>query len=394
MSTNGQPVVGVVGGGQLARMMYQAAISLGVELRVLASSSADAAAQIAHDVTVGDWNDVDVLRAFAAPCDAITFDHELVDPATVEVLEDSGILVHPGAATLRQAADKAQQRILCDALGIATPKHLIAREAADVAAGAHRFGYPMVAKLARGGYDGRGVFWLADALETTELFERLSPNTVVVLEPELTLKAELATQVARRADGTMVQYPVVQTYQQDGICLMLEAPADIDTAMARQAQDWAATLADAVGAVGVLAVEFFVTDEGLVVNEMAPRPHNSGHYSIDACVTSQFENHLRAVLGLPLGNPDLVVPAAVMVNLIAGRTPSAELETLTADPRARVHRYGKSSRPGRKIGHITFCGTDRPSLLRQATSFSEPASPRADEPATGYIPCPTTEVRS
>jgi len=392
MSTSELPVIGVVGAGQLARMMYQAGISLSIEVRVLAATATDSAARIAHDVTVGDWHDADVLRAFAARCDVVTFDHELVDPATVAVLEAAGTVVHPGASTLRHAADKARQRILCDTLGIATPDHVIATDAADGAAAARRFGYPLVAKLARGGYDGRGVFWLADANDTAALFERLAPHTVVAIEPELTLDAELATQVVRRADGTLVRYPVVQTYQQDGICRLLEAPADIDPATARQAQDWAATLADAVGAVGVLAVEFFVTDQGLVVNELAPRPHNSGHYSIDACVTSQFENHLRAVLGLPLGAPDLIVPAAVMVNLIAGRTHPADLQALSADPRARVHRYGKTSRPGRKVGHVTFCGDDRPALLRQATTLSRRPGDATPPTAQPLQPAPT-EVR-
>ncbi|HEY5248155.1 MAG TPA: ATP-grasp domain-containing protein, partial [Dermatophilaceae bacterium] len=197
MSTSEQPVVGVVGGGQLARMMYQAAISLGVELRVLAATSADSAARIARHVTIGDWHDADVLRAFGARCDVMTFDHELVDPTTVEVLEASGTVVHPGASTLRHAADKARQRVLCDTIGIATPNHVIATSAADVAAAEKRFCYPMVAKLARGGYDGRGVFWLADADETSRLFDRLPLNSVVVIEPELRLRAELATQVVR-----------------------------------------------------------------------------------------------------------------------------------------------------------------------------------------------------
>jgi len=394
MRTSEQPVVGVVGGGQLARMMYQATISLSVDLRVLAASRADSAARIAHDVTVGDWHDAEVLRTFATGCDVVTFDHELVDPATVERLEHAGAVVRPGSDALRHAADKARQRVLCDALGIPTPPHVIATEASDVAAGAERFGYPVVAKLARGGYDGRGVFWLADADETAELFERLAPHTVVVAEPELTLCAELATQVVRRADGAMVRYPVVQTYQEDGICRLLEAPADIDPAVARQAQDWAAALAEAIGAVGVLAVEFFMTDQGLVVNELAPRPHNSGHYSIDACVTSQFENHLRAVLDLPLGAPDLTVPAAVMVNLIAGRTHPAELERLTADPHARVHRYGKTSRPGRKIGHVTICGADRPALLRRATALSRPGPVGTTHPTTEPLHPTPLKVRS
>ena len=394
MRTSEQPVVGVVGGGQLARMMYQAAIPLGIGLSVLAANEADSGARIAHDVTVGDWHDPEVLRAFAAPCDVITFDHELVDPATVALLEEAETVVRPGASTLRHAADKARQRVLCDALGIATPPHVIAAQASDATAAAERFGYPLVAKLARGGYDGRGVFWLADADETADLFESLPPNTVVVIEPELTLSVELATQVVRRADGTMVQYPLVRTYQQGGICRMLEAPADVDAAVARQAQDWAATLAEATEAVGVLAVEFFVTDQGLVVNELAPRPHNSGHYSIDACVTSQFENHLRAVLDLPLGAPDLIVPAALMINLIAGRTHPDELAGLTADPHARVHHYGKTSRPGRKIGHVTICGTDGPALLRRATALSRPDPFGAAPPTTERVDPTPVEVRS
>jgi len=364
------PVVGVVGGGQLARMMYQAAISLDVELRVLAAGAFDAAARIAHDVTVGDWHDPDTLRSFAAPCDVITFDHELVDPATVELMEDTGTVVRPGAATLRTAADKAGQRALCDRLGIATPPHVIATEASEVAAAAGRFGYPIVVKLTRGGYDGRGVFRVGNAAETAALCARLPPGSVVVVEPELTLRAELATQVVRRADGAAAHYPVVRTYQDDGICRVVESPTDIAPAVALLAHEWAATIAEAIGAVGVLAVEFFVTDRGLVVNELAPRPHNSGHYTIDACVTSQFENHLRAVLDLPLGCPDLTTPAAVMVNLIDGRTPPAELERLTADPQTRVHRYGKDGRPGRKVGHVTICGTDRRTLMRQAAEMS------------------------
>ena len=375
MRTSEQRVAGVVGGGQLARMMYQAAISLGVDLRVLAATTADSAARIARDVTVGDWLDADVLRAFAAPCDVITFDHELVHPATVGLLECTGTVVRPSANTLRHAADKARTRVLCDALRIPTPPHVIATKASDVVAGADRFGYPLVAKLAHGGYDGRGVFRLANDAETAALFDRLPPNSVVVVEPELTLTAEFATQVVRRADGTMVQYPLVQTYQEGGICRMLEAPADISAAVARQAQDWAATLAEAVEAVGVLAVEFFLTDRGLVVNELAPRPHNSGHYSIDACVTSQFENHLRAVLDLPLGSPDLTTPVAIMVNLVAGRTQPFELAQLIADPYARVHLYGKESRSGRKVGHVTIRGTDRRALMLRASALFDSVPP-------------------
>lgn len=392
--TSERPVLGVVGGGQLARMMYQAAISLDVELRILAAGPTDAAALVAPGTTVGDWHDADVLQRFAAPCEVITFDHELVDPATVALVERAGVVVRPGADALRHAADKARQRALCDTLGIATPDHVIATTAAEAAAGAARLGYPVVAKLARGGYDGRGVFWLTDDAATIALFDRLPAGTVVVVEPTLDLRAELATQVVRRADGAMVCYPVVETHQEDGICRTIEAPASLDPALVLQAQDWATRLADAVDVVGVLAVELFVTDEGLFVNELAPRPHNSGHYTIDACVTSQFENHVRAVLDLPLGAPDLQVPAAVMVNLIAGRTRGADLAALTADPAARVHRYGKRDAPGRKIGHVTICGPDAVALRARADELSQPAPDGPDAPPDRSIRPAVLEARS
>jgi 5-(carboxyamino)imidazole ribonucleotide synthase len=362
-------VVGVVGGGQLARMMYQAAIPLGIDLRILTAGSADSAARVAADVTVGDWHDPDVLRRFAAGCDVITFDHELVDAVTVELIEASGAVVRPGAAALRDTADKARQRALCVSLGIAVPRHVVATGTAELVAAAAQIGYPAFAKLARGGYDGRGVFALGDEGDTLSLRDRLPADTVVVVEPELALSAELATQVARRADGTMVHYPLVQTHQVDGICRGVAVPTPLSAAFVEQAQTWAATIADATGVTGVLAVEFFVTDGALMVNELAPRPHNSGHYTIDPCVTSQFENHLRAVLDLPLGATDLVVPAAAMVNLIVGRTALPDLERLAADPRARIHLYAKDSREGRKVGHVTMCGSDAEILMAEAAAL-------------------------
>jgi len=224
--------------------------------------------------------------------------------------------------------------------------------------------------VSRGGFDGRGVWWLHHDDEVRSLFEALPAETVVIIEPALAIDAELATLVARHPDGTMVHYPVVRTHQVDGICVSLEAPADIPPHLEAQARAWAASIADAVGAVGILAVEYFVIAGHLFVNELAPRPHNSGHYSIDACITSQFENHLRAVLGWPLGSADLQVDAAAMANLIGFPLDGAAVEHLVADPRAKVHVYEKADRPGRKVGHLTMCGINRAELHDRVRSLA------------------------
>lgn len=376
-----EPTIGVVGGGQLARMMYQAAIPLAIELRVLAAGSGDSAARIARHVTVGDWHDPEVLRSFAAGCDVVTFDHELVEPATVSVLEEAGATVRPGSSTLRLAADKAELRRLCGSLGIPTPEHVIASGPGELTRAAQEVGYPVMAKLARGGYDGRGVFRLDGAHDARDLAEVLPGDAVLVVEPVIDLVAELATQVVRRADGATVHYPLVRTCQQAGICRWVEAPADVDPSLAAQARAWSTTIAEATEAVGILAVELFLTDRGLVLNELAPRPHNTGHYTIDACVTSQFENHLRAVVDLPFGATDLVVPAAVMVNLLSGGADDPTLGQLTADADARVHLYGKEGRPGRKVGHVTLCGDDARALTRRLSTLTGTEAPPPFSPA-------------
>lgn len=206
------------------------------------------------------------------------------------------------------------------------------------------------------------MWWLANHHDAVELFARLGTGAVVVLEPDLALSAELATLVVRRPSGAMAHYPLVRTYQQDGICHTVVVPALVAPRLAAQAAEWAEAIAEAVGMVGVLAVEFFVHDDQLLVNELAPAPHNSGHYTVDACATSHFENHLHAVLDLPLGSTGMTVPAAVMANLI-GTVPSlAQVAKAAPGPPAHVHLYGKQGRPGRKVGHVTLCGADRVAL--------------------------------
>ncbi|MCD9624156.1 5-(carboxyamino)imidazole ribonucleotide synthase [Rhabdothermincola salaria] len=374
MSTSGayrgdRPSVVVVGAGQLARMTAAPAAALDIELRVLAATPSDCATAVIPRSVVGDWDDDAVVAAAADGADVITFDHELVDSAIVARWEAAGHTVHPGSATLAIAADKAAQRAAMVAAAIPVPDHGLARTVEEVAGFGERFGWPLVVKAARGGYDGRGVWWLAGAEEAAPVLAGLPDGVPLVVEPVLDLAAELAVQVARTPDGRTVTYPAVRTYQRDGICHAVVAPSGLPDEVEQRARQLAEQVAEAVDAVGMLAVEFFWVGGEVLVNELAPRAHNSGHYSIEACDTSQFENHLRSVLGLPLGSPALRVPAAAMVNVLGGPEapdPAQALRAALAHPEAKIHLYGKDHRPGRKLGHVTVCGDDPETVLARA----------------------------
>ncbi len=382
----GFPVVGVVGGGQLARMMQQPAIALGIGLRVLATSMQDSAAQAVRDVRLGGHDDLAVLRAFAAGCDVVTFDHEHVPPAYLEALEADGVAVRPGPAALVHAQDKIVMREALTAAGVPCPLWAEVSTSSDVAAFAESAGWPVVLKTSRGGYDGRGVWVLDDVEAVTHLMTNttLAPDARWLAEERVDFVQELCAQVARSPHGQAVAYPVVRTVQTDGICTEVVSPAPgltDDEAMA--AQQAALTVAGALGVVGMLAVEMFETRDGRVlVNELAMRPHNSGHWSIDGAVTSQFENHLRAVLDLPLGDPSAVAPYAVMVNVLGGEKDGvyrAFLHCMARDPGLKVHMYGKDIRPGRKIGHVTVVGDDLEDILARAHHAADYLSGVIDE---------------
>ncbi len=358
-----------IGAGQLARMTAAPAAALDVELRVLAASASDCAAAVVPDTVVGDWDDDEVVARVARDADVITFDHELVDARIVRRWEEAGHVVWPSSATLAVAADKAAQRHAMEAGGLPVPPYGLATTVAEVEQLGIGFGWPLVVKAARGGYDGRGVWWLAQPADAVPVLDGLPDGVPLVVEPVLDLAAELAVQVARTADGRTVVSPAVRTYQADGICREVVAPSGLAPELDHEAQRLALRVAEAVDAVGMLAVEFFVVGDRLLVNELAPRTHNSGHYGIEACTTSQFENHLRAVLGLPLGDPGLRVPAAAMVNVLGGPVepdPAQALELALTHPDARVHLYGKDHRPGRKLGHVTVCADDPAVAVAQA----------------------------
>ena len=364
----GLPVVGMVGGGQLARMTHQAAISLGQSLRVLSVSPDDSAALVASDVRIGTHTDLAALREFAKGCEAVTFDHEQVPTEHVEALEADGVRIFPGSKALVFAQDKGLMRERLAALGAPVPRWRRVGTAGDIesfAAGS----WPVVAKAVRGGYDGRGVWMLSSPAEAAEL---VATGTPLIVEERVPLRRELAALVARSPFGQVAAYPVVETVQQDGICVEVLAPAPgLSGSRALEAQQLGIDLATELGVVGLLAVELFETDAGLVVNELAMRPHNSGHWTIEGARTSQFEQHLRAVLDYPMGATTLTAPAVAMANVLGGPPGVISIDErlhhlFAADPGARVHLYGKQVRPGRKIGHVTVLGDDMTSVRARA----------------------------
>ncbi|MEW9547019.1 5-(carboxyamino)imidazole ribonucleotide synthase [Nonomuraea sp. NPDC050783] len=353
------PVVGIVGAGQLARMCQPPAIALGVELRVLANAPDESAARVIVDTRIGDYRDLDVLREFAQGCDVITFDHEHVPTEHIAALIADGHAVHPGAAALVHAQDKAVMRERLSAIGVPCPAWARVSSPAEVSAFAERHGWPVVLKAVRGGYDGRGVWVCADPAGAEEAFASGAP---LMAEAFVPFQRELAVVVARSPHGQGVSYPVVETVQKDGICVEVLAPAPgLDPEDAAQAQRIGLAIAHELGVTGVMAVELFQTASGFVVNELAMRPHNSGHWTIEGARTSQFEQHLRAVLDLPLGSPTMTAQAVVMANLLGGDDPDLFKRyehVLAHDPGIKLHFYGKQVRPGRKIGHVTALGSN------------------------------------
>jgi 5-(carboxyamino)imidazole ribonucleotide synthase len=364
----GLPVVGMVGGGQLARMTHQAAISLGQSLRVLSVSPDDSAALVARDVRIGTHTDLAALREFAIGCEAVTFDHEHVPTGHIEALEADGVKIFPGSKALVFAQDKGMMRERLTGLGAPVPRWRPAGTAGDIesfAAGS----WPVVAKATRGGYDGKGVWLLSSPAEAAAL---VGTGTPLIVEERVPLRRELAVLVARSPFGQVAVYPVVETVQRDGICVEVLAPAPgLSESRAVEAQQLAIDLAHSLGVVGLLAVELFETSDGILVNELAMRPHNSGHWTIEGARTSQFEQHLRAVLDYPMGETTPTAPAVVMANVLGGAAGGISIDErlhhlYASDPGARVHLYGKQVRPGRKIGHVTVLGDDMTSVRARA----------------------------
>ena len=373
MSSTGShraPTLAVIGGGQLARMMAQPAIALGLPLRLLAEAEGVSAAQVIPDHLVGDYTDLPTLRKVTDGAAVVTFDHEHVPTAHLHALADAGVAVRPGPEALVHAQDKAVMRRRLAELDVPCPRNAVVTSTADVEA----FGLPCVLKTTRGGYDGKGVWVVRTADESRVAFDAAAAAGVEVLAEELVdFRRELSALVARSPSGQAAAYPVVASTQLDGICHEVVAPApDLAPALAGQAQEIALRIAGALDVTGILAVELFETTDGrILVNELAMRPHNTGHWTQDGAVTSQFENHLRAVMDLPLGSPAPRERWTVMVNILGGPTDSGHLydglpHAMARDPQLRVHLYGKDLRPGRKVGHVNAYGDDLDDCLERA----------------------------
>jgi 5-(carboxyamino)imidazole ribonucleotide synthase len=364
------PTVAVIGGGQLARMMAEPAAALGIPLRLLAEAPGVSAAQVVPDHVVGDYTDLATLREVTQGCEVVTFDHEHVPTEHLHALESS-LAVRPGPDALVHAQDKGVMRRRLAELDVPCPRNALVSSVSDVEAFAGSSGgWPCVLKTTRGGYDGKGVWFVDGPEDCAAAFES---GREILAEERVDFRRELSALVARSPSGQVAAWPVVASTQRDGICHEVIAPApDLDPALAVQAQQIAMKLAGELDVTGVLAVELFETADGRVlVNELAMRPHNTGHWTQDGSVTSQFENHLRAVLDLPLGAPEARAPWTVMVNILGsahqtGRLYDGYPHAMARDPRLRVHLYGKDLRPGRKVGHVNAYGDDLDDCLERA----------------------------
>ena len=367
----GFPVVGIVGGGQLARMCQPPAVALSLTLSVLAESETASAALVVPHSPVGEHTDLEALRTWAAGCDVVTFDHEHVPQEALAALQADGVVIHPGPEALVYAQDKLAMRRRLTELGLPCPRWAQARTAADVEAFAAEVGWPFVVKAPRGGYDGKGVQVVRSPEEVQPWLAGVGEGGLadgLLLEEAVPFTRELAVMVGRSPSGQAAAWPVVETVQTDGICTEVLAPApDLDDDLAVAAVEGALRVAGELGVTGVMAVEMFeVTDPrtgaaAYLVNELAMRPHNSGHWTIEGAVTSQFEQHLRAVLDLPLGDPTARDPWTVMGNVLGGDYPElypTYRHLMARDPGLKIHLYGKGVRPGRKLGHVTVTGGD------------------------------------
>ena len=365
------PTVGIIGAGQLARMTVAPATALGINLLLFAQSSDDSAAQIAPHI-VGDYRDLSALQEFAAKCDVITFEHELVPLSVIKGLEASGVKVSPSSASFQYSQDKAAMRQKLSAYP--GPKWRVISDAGD------SFDFPFIAKKISGGYDGRGVWKISNRAELQQV---LKGNPQILIEELISFDCEIAVMVARSAHGQATTWAPTQTVQSEGICTLTISPAPvISQVVAEKAQHLALSIANDISLIGVMAVELFVKGDELFINELAMRPHNSGHWTIDGSRTSQFEQHLRAILDLPLGDPAMTAGYAVMANILGGEKTDMYrpyLHLMARNPQLKFHQYKKEVRKGRKIGHVTAVGENLLELTEIAEHARDYMSGEIDE---------------
>ena len=371
------PTVGVIGAGQLARMMVPPAIELGISLSLFAGASNESGAQIAPH-TVGSLSDTQAVLEWASHCDVITFEHELIAPELIAALEATGVKVFPKAISFTFSQNKLAMRRKMEELGLPNPRWQ------EYDGGAPEIEFPLIAKSISGGYDGRGVFKVNDLSELQSLHASIGQS--ILLEELLNFDYEIAIMVARSPHGQASTWAPTLTVQRDGICTQTVTPVpNFSKQLAAKTAQIALQIAQGIDLVGVMAVEIFVVGDHLLINELALRPHNSGHWSIEGAVTSQFEQHLRAVLDLPLGDTALLAPYAVMGNVIGIETDKSGdlyrpyLHLMARSPALKVHQYMKELRPGRKVGHVTLLGADLLHLRSEVSHAVDYLSGAIDE---------------
>lgn len=367
------PRVGVIGAGQLARMMAVPANDLGLEFTVFTSNANDSAAQVA-DFVLGDYRDLDSVLSFAKECDVITFEHELVPQSVIKGLEQAGVKVYPRAESFIYSQNKLEMRRKIAELNLPNPKY------AQYEGGSAPMEFPLIAKLPAGGYDGRGVYLINNQNELDELHKN---NGTLLLEEKLPFDFEISVMVARSPHNQAATWPATLTVQSDGICTMTITPIpDIPAELEAAVQSAALKIANGINLVGVMAVEIFIVGGKFFINELALRPHNSGHWSIEGAKTSQFEQHLRAILDLPLGSTALTNKYAVMGNVLGGQKSDMYrpyLHLMARTPGLHFHQYRKEVRPGRKIGHVTLCGENLLELKQEVAHAIDYMSGVVDE---------------
>ena len=364
------PTVGVIGAGQLARMMVAPATELGITLKLFAASADDSAAQVC-EFTVGDYNDLEAVLHFAQGCDLITFEHELVPQSIIRSLESHGVKVYPKADSFIYSQDKLAMREKMAELGLPNPRF------EKYLGGAPTLQFSLIAKSPSGGYDGRGVWVINSQSELDAL------PTPLLLEEKLSFTREIAVMVARSPHGQASTWSPTWTVQRDGICTTTVTPVpELSDDLSIKASSIALKIAEGIDLVGVMAVELFQVGGEFIINELALRPHNSGHWSIEGSVTSQFEQHLRAILDLPLGDTSRTSDWAVMGNMLGGDYPDMYrpyLHLMARNPRLKFHHYRKEVKPGRKIGHVTLLGSDLVELRQEVDHAIDYLSGAIDE---------------
>jgi len=369
--SNSFPTVGIIGAGQLARMSAASATALGINLLLLAKDSSDSGAQIANHI-VGDYTDLETVLEFAKKCDVITFEHELIPLSVIKAVEAAGIVVRPSSSSFIYSQDKAAMRQRLS--NFPAPKSEVVTSTEGVS------GYPLIAKTISGGYDGRGVWKVESEKELRELIAQVGK---VLIEELVEFDYEIAVMVARSPHGQASTWAPTQTVQVDGICTMTLTPApQLSRELSAKAQKLALDIAQEIAVVGVMAVEIFVRGDELFINELAMRPHNSAHWTIEGAVTSQFEQHLRAVLDLPLGDPSMTAPVAVMGNILGSSKTDMYrpyLHLMARNPALKFHHYKKDVLPGRKIGHVTLLGDEVVELTHEVQHALDYMSGEVDE---------------